>query len=92
MAGIKTYGTAWGGYVLIEVDDPAAFARYQMHHVQNYAHMAQITFEPLFDLDAAFADRVREIRQIVAEPRRRLGDPGSRPGARDDAVRHPSPG
>jgi hypothetical protein len=60
---IKTYGTAWGGYVLIEADDPAAFAWYQMHHVQNYAHMAQITFEPLFDLDAAFAERVREIRR-----------------------------
>jgi len=49
---VKTYGTAWGGYALIEVDDPAAFAGYQMHHVQNYAHMAQITFEPVFDLDA----------------------------------------
>ena len=60
---VKTYATAWGGYALIEVDDPAAFARYQMHHVQNYAHMAQITFEPVFDLDAAFAERVREIRR-----------------------------
>jgi hypothetical protein len=26
---IKTYGTGWGGYALIEVDDPGAFARYQ---------------------------------------------------------------
>jgi hypothetical protein len=25
---INTYGTSWGGYALIEVDDPAAFARY----------------------------------------------------------------
>jgi hypothetical protein len=31
--------------------------------VQNYAHMAQITFEPVFDLDATFAERVREIRR-----------------------------
>jgi len=54
---IKTYGTGWGGYVLIEVDDPQAFARYQVHHIQNYSHMVQITFEPVFDLDAAFAQK-----------------------------------
>ena len=34
-----TYGTAWGGYVLIEVDDPEAFGRYQAFHLQNYAHV-----------------------------------------------------
>jgi hypothetical protein len=60
---VKTYGTAWGGYALIEVDDPEAFALYQTHHIQNYAHMAQITFEPVFDLDAAFAKRVSEIKR-----------------------------
>src|SRR3954451_15962196 len=26
---IKSYGTAWGGYVLFEVDDADAFGRYQ---------------------------------------------------------------
>jgi hypothetical protein len=52
---IKTYGTSWGGYALLEVDDPAAFARYQAHHTQNYAHIVTITFEPVFDLDAEFA-------------------------------------
>lgn len=59
---IKSYGTAWGGYVLLEVDAPDAFARYQLHHAMNYGHMAQITFEPLFDLDAALAPRVREMK------------------------------
>jgi len=59
---LKTYGTAWGGYALIEVDDPAAFARYQAFHNENYAHMARITFEPLFDLDANLAPKVAAIR------------------------------
>jgi hypothetical protein len=59
---IKTYGTAWGGYVLIEVDNPDAFGRYQLHHNLNYGHMVQITFEPIFDLDAALEQRVREMR------------------------------
>ena len=59
---IKTYGTAWGGYVLIEVDDPEAFGRYQLHHGMNYGHMVDLTFEPLFDLDAALAARVRDMK------------------------------
>jgi hypothetical protein len=59
---IKSYGTAWGGYVLLEVDDPDTFAQYQLHHAMNYGHMAQVTFEPLFDLDAALAPRVREMK------------------------------
>jgi hypothetical protein len=53
---IKSYGTAWGGYVLFEVDDADAFGRYQLHHV------ADITFEPLFDLDAALAPRMADMR------------------------------
>lgn len=60
---IKSYGTAWGGYVLIEVDDADAFARYQLHHNLNYGHLAHITFEPIFDLDTAFEQRVREMRK-----------------------------
>lgn len=40
---IKTYGTAWGGYALEDVDDSEAFARYQAHHNQNYGHMARDT-------------------------------------------------
>jgi hypothetical protein len=59
---IKTYGTPWGGYALLEVDDADAFARYQLHHAMSYGHMAQVTFEPLFDLDAALASRVREAK------------------------------
>jgi hypothetical protein len=35
MRRIKTYGTSWNGYGLIELDDPAAFARYQAHYYQN---------------------------------------------------------
>lgn len=59
---IKSYGTAWGGYVLFEVDDADAFGRYQLHHAMNYGHMADITFEPLFDLDAALAPRMADMR------------------------------
>jgi hypothetical protein len=59
---IKSYGTAWGGYVLLEVDDADAFGRYQLHHAMNYGHMADITFEPLFDLDAALAPRMANTR------------------------------
>ena len=59
---IKSYGTAWGGYVLFEVDDADAFGRYQLHHAMTYGHMADITFEPLFDLDAALAQQVRDAR------------------------------
>ena len=28
----------------------------------NYGHMVQITFEPIFDLDAALEQRVRQMR------------------------------
>jgi len=44
------------------VDDAEAFGRYQLHHAMNYGHMADITFEALFDLDAALARRVDEMR------------------------------
>ena len=40
---------------MLEVDDAAAFARYQLFHNQNYGHVADITFEPLYDTDAALA-------------------------------------
>jgi len=56
---IKTYGTAWGGYVLIDVDDAGAFARYQLQHGMNCGHMVHLTFEPVYDLDAALADRTK---------------------------------
>lgn len=59
---LRTYGTSWGGYVLIEVEDTEAFARYQMHHYQHYAHVARITFEPVVDMDAAFAPTINEIK------------------------------
>ena len=49
---IKGYGTGWGGYNLLEVTDPAAFARYQRFHMLNYAHVCDITFEPVYDLEA----------------------------------------
>ena len=59
---IHGYGTALGGYALIEVDDPKAFDEYQMFHTNNYAHMVAITFEPLVDLDVALAPTLAEIR------------------------------
>ena len=59
---LRAYGTAWGGYGLIEVDDPAAFDQYQLFHTNNYSHMAQITFEPLADLDASLAPVLAEIK------------------------------
>ena len=46
----KTWGTAWGGYILVQADDPEAFSRYQTHHLQEYGHAVHITFEPLWDL------------------------------------------
>ena len=48
---LHTFGTAFGGYALIEVEDPAALDQYQLFHTNNYSHMATITFEPLVDLD-----------------------------------------
>jgi len=59
---IKTYGTSWGGYVLIEADDPEAFGRYQTYHYQTYAYFARVTFEPLTDLDAMFIPTLAEMR------------------------------
>ena len=59
-SGIKHlhgYGTSWGGYALLEVEDPKALEEYQLFHVNNYAHMVTITFEPLIDLDAALYSR-----------------------------------
>ena len=59
---IHAHGTAWGGYVLLEVDDPKALEEYQLFHVNNYAHIVAITFEPLVDMDAAMAPIVAEIK------------------------------
>jgi hypothetical protein len=59
---IHTYGTAWGGYVMIEVDDPKVFDQYQMFHTNTYSHMVRITFEPLSDMDGGFAPTIKELR------------------------------
>ena len=59
---IHAYGTASGGYALIEVDDPKAFEEYQLFHINNYSHMCHITFEPLTDLDAALAPIIAELK------------------------------
>jgi hypothetical protein len=58
----QSYGTAWGGYVLFEVDDPEAFGRYQVFHLQAYGHVVNVTFEPVWDMDRAFADTVNSLR------------------------------
>ena len=59
---IHAYGTASGGYALIEVDDPKAFEEYQLFHANNYGHICRITFEPLTDLDAALAPIIAELK------------------------------
>jgi hypothetical protein len=48
---LRGFGTAWGGYALIEVDDPKAFDQYQIFQTNNFSHIATITFEPLVALD-----------------------------------------
>ena len=48
---IKGYGTGWGGYCILEVTDAAAFARYQHFHMLNYAHLVDVTFEPIYDME-----------------------------------------
>jgi uncharacterized protein DUF3303 len=58
----KTWGTSWGGYILIEVDDPDALARYQTHHLTTYGHVVNITLEPLYDMDKAFEGVVASMR------------------------------
>lgn len=47
---------------MIEVEDAEDFGRYQLHHAMNYGHIVDVTFEALFDLDAALAQRVGEMR------------------------------
>ena len=64
-SGVKhhqSYGTGWGGYALIEVDDPEAFGRYQMFHNQTYGHVVHVTFEPLWDMDQAFEPTIRDLK------------------------------
>ena len=51
-----------GGYVLIEVDDPEAFGRYQAHHNQTYGAAVVVTFEPLFDVDKAAEETIAALR------------------------------
>ena len=67
---LHAYGTAFGGYGLIEVDDPAAFDQYQIYHTNNYSHMVHITFEPLADLDAALAPTLADIRAKARKKKR----------------------
>ncbi len=64
------FDKAWGGYILLEVEDPGALAQYQMHHTNSYAHLARITFEPVFDMDAAFAPVVNQIKAKGKKPTR----------------------
>ena len=60
---LKSYmGPLGAAMYSIDVDDADSFARYQLHHSMNYGHMVQITFEPIFDLDAALEQRVRQAR------------------------------
>jgi hypothetical protein len=58
----QTYGTGWGGLVLIEVDDPEAFGRYQAFHYQTYGVAVHVTWEPLWDMDRAFEETIRDLK------------------------------
>jgi len=63
--GIKhlhAYGTSWGGYALLEVEDPKALEEYQLFHINNYSHIVTVTLDPIVDLDAALAPLLAEIR------------------------------
>jgi hypothetical protein len=57
-----SYGTGWGGYVLIEVDDPEAFERYIAFHNETYGHVVTVTWEPLFDMDRRFEGVIGELK------------------------------
>ena len=65
------YGTAWGGYALLEVSDPKALDEYQLFHINNYSHMVSITFDAVVDLDAALAPTLKEIRSKAKSKKRR---------------------
>ncbi len=60
---LKGWGTGWGGYALLEVDDPKAFERYQLFCNQNYGHVVHATIEPLYDSDAALAEAVSKLKR-----------------------------
>ena len=53
------YGTAWGGYALIEVEDPKALEEYQIFHTNNYSHLVKITFDRDVDAPASAVRRSR---------------------------------
>jgi hypothetical protein len=36
---VHSYGAGWGGYVLIDLEDPEAFGRYQAHHNQTHGRI-----------------------------------------------------
>lgn len=59
----QTYGTSWGGYVLIEVDDPDEFAAYQAFHGMTYGHVVNVTYEPVFDMDRVAVPMVEAARE-----------------------------
>ena len=48
--------------MLIEVEDPEAFWRYQAFHNQTCGHVVQITSEPLWDMDQAFEETIRDLK------------------------------
>ena len=58
----QSYGTGWGGYVLIDVDDAEAFGRYVAFHNETYGHVVTVTWEPLFDMDQRFEEIIRDLK------------------------------
>jgi len=59
---LRGFGTTWGGYALLEVEDPQALVEYQLFHVNNYSHLVKVSIEPLVDVDVAFEPTYAEIR------------------------------
>jgi len=59
---LRGFGTTWGGYALLEVEDPQALIEYQLFHVNNYSHLVKVSIEPLVDVDVAFEPTYAEIR------------------------------
>ena len=53
-------GTGWGGIMLIVVEDPEDLVHYPAIHNQTHGHVVHITWEPLWDMDQAFEETIRD--------------------------------
>ena len=56
VTGHGVFAASWYDYVLIDVDSPETFAEYQAFHYNNCDHHFAITFEPVVNMEDAFAE------------------------------------